>query len=191
MEYHFETVGDVTKVSLEGRLVAFCSEEFKEAMFEHLKDHKSVLFDLTRMVHVDSSGLGVLVTILQRFYANINDAGWWGSTVSGVKNALTNADDYITSLRWYPCYIPISVSLNRIKLGSFDTGVDAYILTGDPQVVTREVTIMRHPQAATRGAYLNYAPYSRYEIVDPLVGVIPVSSDIAKVIKDYIYRIII
>lgn len=130
-----------------------------------------------------SIGASDLVTILQRFYANINDAGWWGSTVSGVKNALTNADDYITSLRWYPCYIPISVSLNRIKLGSFDTGVDAYILTGDPQVVTREVSIMRHPQAATRGAYLNYAPYSRYEIVDPLVGVIPVSSDIAKVIN--------
>ena len=66
MEYHFEMVGDVLKVSLDGRLVAACSEEFKEAMFEHLKDHKSVLFDLTRMVHVDSSGLGVLVTILQR-----------------------------------------------------------------------------------------------------------------------------
>ena len=129
-------------------------------------------------------GASDLVTILQRFYANINDAAFWGTAlVQGVKNALTNADDYITSLRWYPCYIPISVSLNRVKLGSFDTGVDAYVLSGDPEVVTREVTIMRHPQAATRGAYLNYAPYSRYEIVDPLVGVIPVSSDIAKVIN--------
>ena len=129
-------------------------------------------------------GASDLVTILQRFYANINDAAFWGTAlVQGVKNALTNADDYITSLRWYPCYIPISVSLNRVKLGSFDTGVDAYVLSGDPEVVTREVSIMRHPQAATRGAYLNYAPYSRYEIVDPLVGVIPVSSDIAKVIN--------
>ena len=42
---------------------------------------------------------------------------------------------------------------------------------------------MRHPQAAARGSYLNYAPYSRYEIVDPLVGVIPISPDIAKVIS--------
>lgn len=128
-------------------------------------------------------GASDLVTILQAFYANINDGTFWGSTVQGIKNALTNADDYITSLRWYPCYIPITVSLNRIKLGSFDTGVDAFVLSGDPEVVTREVTIMRHPQAATRGSYLNYAPYSRYEIVDPLVGVIPISSDIAKVIN--------
>ena len=129
-------------------------------------------------------GASDLVTILQRFYNNINDATFWGTAlVQGVKNALTNADDYITSLRWYPCYIPVSISVNRIKLGSFDTGIDALVLTGDPQVVTREVTIMRHPQAATRGSYLNYAPYSHYEIVDPLVGVIPINSDIAKVIN--------
>ena len=70
MDYHFETVGDVLKVSLEGRLVAACSEEFKDVMFERLKDHKAVLFDLSKMVHVDSSGLGALVSILQRVNAN-------------------------------------------------------------------------------------------------------------------------
>ena len=70
MDYHFETVGDVLKVSLDGRLVAACSEEFKELMFERLKDHKSILFDLSKMVHVDSSGLGALVSILQRVNSN-------------------------------------------------------------------------------------------------------------------------
>jgi len=71
MDYQFEMVGDVLKVSLDGRLVAACSEDFKETMFERLKDHKSILFDLTKMAHIDSSGLGALVSILQR----VNSAG--------------------------------------------------------------------------------------------------------------------
>ena len=65
MDYHFETVGNVLKISLEGRLVAACSEEFKDAMFERLKDQKNILFDLSKMSHIDSSGLGALVSILQ------------------------------------------------------------------------------------------------------------------------------
>ena len=65
MEYHFETDGNVLKVFLSGRLVASCAEEFKELMFERLKDSKRVLFNLKNMEHVDSSGLGALVSILQ------------------------------------------------------------------------------------------------------------------------------
>lgn len=65
MEYRFETVGDVMKVALEGRLVAFCSEEFKDAMFDRLRESKKILFDLKGMAHIDSSGLGALVSILQ------------------------------------------------------------------------------------------------------------------------------
>ena len=65
MNYHFETVGNVLKVSLDGRLVASCSEEFKDAMFERLRDSKKVLMDLQKMAHIDSSGLGALVSILQ------------------------------------------------------------------------------------------------------------------------------
>lgn len=70
MDYQFEMVGDVLKVALDGRLVAACSEEFKDTMFERLKDHKAILFDLTKMAHIDSSGLGALVSILQRVNSN-------------------------------------------------------------------------------------------------------------------------
>ena len=65
MDYHFETIGDVIKISLEGRLVAACSEDFKNTMFERLKDNQSVLFDLSGMAYIDSSGLGALVSLLQ------------------------------------------------------------------------------------------------------------------------------
>ena len=70
MEYTFETVGDVFEVFLEGRLVAACAEEFKDSMFERLKGHKYILFNLKNMSHIDSSGLGALVSILQWVYSN-------------------------------------------------------------------------------------------------------------------------
>ena len=71
INYHFENVGNVLKVTLDGRLVASCSEEFKEAMFDRLRDSKRVLMDLSKMSHIDSSGLGALVSVLQW----INSAG--------------------------------------------------------------------------------------------------------------------
>ena len=70
MDYNFEDVGNVLKVSLSGRLVASCSKEFKDAMFERMKDSKSILFNLQKMEHIDSSGLGALVSILQFQNAN-------------------------------------------------------------------------------------------------------------------------
>ena len=73
MDYHFETIDNVLTVAIdnvltvaiEGRLVASGSEEFKDAMLERLGDAKKILFDLKGMVHIDSSGLGALVSILQ------------------------------------------------------------------------------------------------------------------------------
>ena len=122
------------------------------------------------------------VTLINNFYANSSNTAWWGNLVNGVVNSLASLDDFITSIRWYPYPLYTGLTSNQIYLGSWATGVYAFNLT-DTRACSREVTIMRHPQAATRGAYLNYMPYSRYEIVDPLVGVIPVSSDIAKVIN--------
>ena len=65
MEYQFEKIGDVMKVSLDGRLVAACSGEFKEKVMSHMDDTKNFLIDLSKMSHIDSSGLGVLVGLLQ------------------------------------------------------------------------------------------------------------------------------
>lgn len=65
MENHFESDGNVLKVSISGRLVASCAEEFKSTMLERLKDAKQILFNLKGMEHVDSSGLGAMVSILQ------------------------------------------------------------------------------------------------------------------------------
>ena len=72
MEYHFENIGDVLKVSLAGHLAADCSEEFKNMMFERMKEHKRILLNLQKVVNVDSSGLGALVSVQQHLH---NQAG--------------------------------------------------------------------------------------------------------------------
>ncbi len=66
MEYHFERVGNVGKISIQGRLVAANAEEFKSTVLEWLNENKELLFDLSGMDHIDSSGLGALVSLLQK-----------------------------------------------------------------------------------------------------------------------------
>ena len=66
MEYKFDEVGDVLKIGLAGRLVAACSEEVRDQVAQRLERFPNILFDLSGMTHIDSSGLGVLVQLLQR-----------------------------------------------------------------------------------------------------------------------------
>lgn len=66
MEYNIEQVDNVLKVALDGRLTAACSEEFKETFSAKLSECKNILFDLSNMSHIDSSGLGVLVSLFKK-----------------------------------------------------------------------------------------------------------------------------
>ena len=54
------------KVDVDGRLVAAVAPELREEILSQMEDGTNVLFDLSEMVHIDSSGLGVLVQILQK-----------------------------------------------------------------------------------------------------------------------------
>ena len=56
----------VEVVALDGRLVAACSEELKQKVLAQMAEKPKVLFDLSKMTHIDSSGLGVLVQLLQK-----------------------------------------------------------------------------------------------------------------------------
>lgn len=66
MEYKYEEVGDVLKIGLEGRLVAACSEEMRDQVTQRMERFPNIVLDLSQMTHIDSSGLGVLVQLLQR-----------------------------------------------------------------------------------------------------------------------------
>ena len=54
------------RVDVEGRLVAAVAPQLREDVIAKMGDGTNVLFDLSKMVHIDSSGLGVLVQILQK-----------------------------------------------------------------------------------------------------------------------------
>ena len=66
MAWNIENSGNVLKVAVEGRLVAAVAPNLRDEMLGQLEPGKNVLFDLSKMVHIDSSGLGVLVQVLQK-----------------------------------------------------------------------------------------------------------------------------
>ena len=66
MEYNVEEKGGVLVVALIGRLVAACTEEVMEAITPRMGENPKMVLDLSRMSHIDSSGLGMLVKLLQR-----------------------------------------------------------------------------------------------------------------------------
>ncbi len=57
-------------VTVEGRLVAAVAPSLREDVLGKMGNGTNVLFDLSKMVHIDSSGLGVLVQVLQKAKAS-------------------------------------------------------------------------------------------------------------------------
>ena len=57
---------NVLKIEIDGRLVAAVAPALRAEVLAKVSDGTNVLLDLGRMVHIDSSGLGVLVQILQK-----------------------------------------------------------------------------------------------------------------------------
>ncbi len=66
MAWEIKEEGNLLTVEVEGRLVAAVAPELRDEVLEKVGEGTNVLFDLGRMVHIDSSGLGVLVQILQK-----------------------------------------------------------------------------------------------------------------------------
>jgi len=69
MAWNINEEGNTLNVSIEGRLVAAVAPSLREEILAKLHDGVNVLFDLSNMVHIDSSGLGVLVQVLQKVKA--------------------------------------------------------------------------------------------------------------------------
>ena len=69
MAMELTTEDKLLKVSVEGRLVAAVVPGMRDDILGRIKDGMNVLFDLGKMVHIDSSGLGLLVQVLQKVKA--------------------------------------------------------------------------------------------------------------------------
>ena len=66
MSWEITEEGKTLKVVVEGRLVAAVAPSLREEVLGKITEGVNVLFDLSQMVHIDSSGLGVLVQVLQK-----------------------------------------------------------------------------------------------------------------------------
>ncbi len=110
--------------------------------------------------------------LLHSFYNNSGDGTFWGNLSRGVVDSIYHITDYITSCRWYPVKPDITgLSDEDIYLGSFNTQRKGYRMrTGSYGRINRVYTLPAHPQAATRGEYLNASQYTRRVLVDPLIG---------------------
>lgn len=100
--------------------------------------------------------------------------------------ALINPVQYIASCMWLP--VPAAVigdgTNHGIVLGYYDIGSN--VATGQylqAVIFTMSVTgqIPSHPQAPTRGKYLNYAPYTRISLSIPPFGTIPLDTSFCEV----------
>lgn len=66
MTWEIKDCGNAIKVNVAGRLVSAVAQSFRDDVLGSMRPDGNVLFDLSGMTHVDSSGLGVLVQILQK-----------------------------------------------------------------------------------------------------------------------------
>lgn len=84
---------------------------------------------------------------------------------------LFNPSQYIVSAMWFP--LVISGSGSTVKFGWWESTVSAGRLS--PGIVRLPLSVVtmqlpRHPQANTRGTYLNYAPFSQHTLYVPPFG---------------------
>lgn len=98
---------------------------------------------------------------------------------AGVVKAILNPLEYITSCMWLPVSASdIGGGSTSFSLGYFEADVNtitARRLTAAVYENYALVSIPAHPQAATRGAYLNFYPYTKLTLNLPPFGTIPIS----------------
>ena len=100
---------------------------------------------------------------------------------SGLFKSMFNPIQYIASCLWFPFPVSTFSSTDAtVYLGYYSTGVTAKILTSLAHKAYITGTIPAHPQASTRGAYLNYAPYTDVTLYIPPFGSIPIDTAFIK-----------
>lgn len=112
-----------------------------------------------------------------------NDTDWLDIDTSEISEELTkalfNPFQYVVSCIWIPLQ-PADVRgdlMVGLKFGWWTTTVSAHRLRTSTNIIKNfTVDVPKHPDAATRGNYLNLSPFSRYDMFIPPFGSIPLDS---------------
>ena len=115
------------------------------------------------------------------FYtSNISEIG------AGLFKSMFNPFQYIVSCIWFPfTAASFGSASDNVKVGYWDTGVSATVVSALAQKTYVTATIPDHPQLS-RGSYLNYAPYSRLTLYVPPFGSIPIDTNYRS-LGNYLY----
>ena len=131
-----------------------------------------------------SAGLNSLLAYL--FGNNIYQAGSITEIGEDLFKSLFNPFQYIVSCMWFPAAATTYGSTTgTIKVGYWDTGITANLMDTITDVRFITGTISDHPQIS-RGAYLNYAPYTRITLYCPPFGEVPIDPTFLRTGK-YLY----
>lgn len=96
---------------------------------------------------------------------------------TGIAKQIANPIQYMTSCYWYP-WCPVGEQVSVIKFGFYTIEAWGHKLTPADYIKLFSFTmnIPKHPQASTRGSYLNAPPYSDYILDFQPFGCINISS---------------
>lgn len=105
--------------------------------------------------------------------SNITEMG------EGLYKSLFDPFQYIVSCMWFPQDISgFGTTTETIKVGYWDTGISGVRVANIVKNMNIKTAspISAHPLAATRGNYLNYAPYTTLTLYLPPFGEIPIDT---------------
>lgn len=117
----------------------------------------------------------VFITFCQKLF-NISNFGTFTDITDDVAKLIINPFQYITQCFWLPWEpgtihaLGYTTSTTNVYMGywTLALGATCYYLdnsTLNPSYTTvMNITVHKHPAAATRGNYLNLAPYSKYSL---------------------------
>lgn len=132
--------------------------------------------DATNTVTYYTLGVGgfanLMAALFNTSYLNASDIS------VELQKELVNPFQYIVSCYWFPfTATQVAGDMARIKFGWWDSGVYGGKLSDSQRVVSLEDTFdpPKHPLAATRGMYLNDAPFTRYTLNCYSFGSIPLN----------------
>lgn len=92
---------------------------------------------------------------------------------------LCNPFQYIVSCNWFPFAISTTYGKSYLKIGWWTTSTaQGYLLTRAMRTIEmgKTVTLTAHPEAASRGGYLNNNPFTRRTLYAWCFGQIPLDS---------------
>mgnify|MGYP006872989473 CR=1 FL=1 len=117
----------------------------------------------------------VFMSFMQQLFNLTTQWGAGGADLAdGLKKAITDPMQYVVSAQWLPYSVNDFVNRGFVtSVNSITVGYDTISLSASAYMFTDSVlnieftnmlslTIPDHPQATSRGSYLNFEPYSRY-----------------------------